>query len=105
MIEKQGNMVTYRTKTESGVPILFRVPITNRTFIRRKLPSKSELIKRIESHISRGSYESMEQFCADYYRSRHEEIEEQTRELVKCLMRIEKAKEAISLIEEIERDQ
>lgn len=99
-VTKRSYLTTFMIEDEKKPVRRLDVPIDRRLFVKNKPPTKEQLIEMIKLQCLRGDM-TKEEFMTRYTNARKEDIDRQTRELLKCYLRIRNSISCIDLADEI----
>lgn len=99
-VEKSGSIVSLTIEQEGKARRVYLIPVNGRVFVKSKVPEVSRLKQVLETHCSENGISSSE-FLDFYHKCRQDAIEHETKELLKCFMRIKNSIDCINVADEI----
>ncbi|EPS4454063.1 hypothetical protein ACVEU1_004701 [Vibrio parahaemolyticus] len=99
-VEKSGSIVSLAIEQEGKARRVYDIPVNGRVFVKGKAPEVSKLKQVMATHRSESGMNSNE-FLDFYHKSRQDAIEHETKELLKCFMRIQNSIDCINVADEI----
>ncbi|MCG9683545.1 hypothetical protein L1D31_13295 [Vibrio sp. Isolate23] len=99
-VEKSGSIVSLAIEHEGKARRVYDIPVKGRVFVKGKAPEVSKLKQMMETYCTENVMNSSE-FLDFYHKSRQDTIEYETKELLKCFMRIQNSIDCINVSDEI----
>ncbi|WP_417868605.1 hypothetical protein [Vibrio furnissii] len=99
-VEKSGSIVSLAIEQEGKARRVYNIPVNGRVIVKGKAPEVFKLKQVMEIHRLESGMNSNE-FLDFYHKSRQDEIEHETKELLKCFMRIQNSIDCIDVADAI----